>query len=290
MMSVMRCPMNGFTVLVLCLAAWAAAWSCSRKSTEASPTRVGDKTAEVPVPVDDTAPSPIEVPVEEQVPDAASMPLPDGALEYRLDLDTSIEHGCSQSMESDSIKGTMVLRIFGKNKAVLSLELERFHPIGPSLGKFKQGETEFIHTVTKTRSLWTGKADRGPLKALVKFDRVEASSVSFQGYGDVELPPAKSSASSLQLDCSIRTIEVYPPARPDAAPEDMENENPFKQDALLCTSSQELLDRFYNEILVDEAIPLGADHGLTVIYRKFYFQEDKVIRENPDPKKKPKAK
>lgn len=282
-----RCPVLA-AALLICLTVLAAGCLGKKTTLDSRPAPEGEPpppgpAGDPPPPAEDADP-----PAAEAAAPIEGLPLPEGALDFRLDLDLKNEHGCSQSMASDSLDGTMMLQVSEGDEAALSLEYERFYTIGPSLGKFKEGMTNFTHTTTLLKNVWSGRAERKPRSVTLEFKTVQTSSVKYEGYGKAELPAPNTEPSTLRLDCILKVIEAYPPVRPGGSPKDTENENPGEAEAMLCRSSQELLEWFSDVVLIEDALPFGPGPGLTLIYDRFYsvLNETHLVRLNKKSGKK----
>lgn len=207
-------------------------------------------------------------------------PMPSGEMDLSLVLDVDFEHGCSQSMESRSISGTLDLKIFTGDKAVLALDIEEYYTFGPSLGKFKQGHRDFTHRYWKERRVWKGKAKRKDDLLIFKFKTVDTARKEFPLYsGGGSMPPATPSASTLELTCRYMQIDVYGPVAKNKSAFDVDKETPKRKHAILCKPNQEVFDWYQDHILMDEFLPFSAAPGFILSYNKLYWTDTKVLRQ-----------
>ncbi|MFH1436940.1 MAG: hypothetical protein ABIJ56_14625 [Pseudomonadota bacterium] len=181
-------------------------------------------------------------------------------------------------MESRSISGSLDLLVTAADKAELSLDIKEYLTFGPSLGKFKQGQTDFTHRFWLEKRAWKGHAERRGDTLIVTFETVDAARQEFDLYSKGSLPPAVQTASTLELTCRYDELDVYGPAAKSKSVLNVDKEKPKKTRALLCKPSQEEFDWYQEYVLIGESLPFGAAPGFILGYSKMYWTETKVLR------------
>lgn len=193
--------------------------------------------------------------------------LPGGALAAELPLtarlifDIGREHGCSQSFASTNIDGLLTLDVAADGAAELSLETHTLHIFGPSLGRFREGDTEFDERREKQRQLWRGQAKRTGDSMMVQMKVIEHAHTNLPRWGDLPFPAPTTSTSNLRLDCTLGEVAAYPPPEREFAEQLIEGLETSPVKAWQCTASDAIFEP-YREVLADGKFPLGTGYGL----------------------------
>ncbi len=180
----------------------------------------------------------------------------------RAVIDIDHQHGCSQSVYNRGVDGWLTLEVGDDSTATLSLEIHEIAVSGPSLGRFKQGDTEFSDVRTKDRRTWTGSAAVADGGWIVRFDRVETAHVDQPQYGDLPYPRATSSPSSLVLECRRTPVPLYPAAVDEYSGWNTEGQQASPVDVVVCRPSEEIFD-LAHLVTLEGALVLGFGAGVS---------------------------
>jgi hypothetical protein len=178
-------------------------------------------------------------------------------LTVRTTLERDTSHGCSQSFESVSARGTVLLEIDPSGATRLTFDGRYFRNSGPSFGRFQAGDHGFSQLTELHHTTWSGRASTLPEGITITFDHVEAAEARFTGYGTMPLPAATSEAFAGQMHCAIARTEVFPAVEADA-------EQPTATPLLACSwvgSSPAPFDSYAEE---GASFQLGAGPGVRV--------------------------
>lgn len=135
------------------------------------------------------------------------------ALRTTLERDT--EHGCSQSFESVSARGTLLLEIDPSGATRLTFDGRYARNSGPSPGRYMAGDHSFSQLTELNHTTWSGRATALPDGITITLDHVEAAEARFTGYGTMPLPPATGQAFTGQIHCAIASTDVFPAVEAD---------------------------------------------------------------------------
>lgn len=175
------------------------------------------------------------------VEDVCALPA-SGPLALELQFMLSREHSCSQSWESTSDYGSLLVQIEGDGAATMTVQSTHSNVSGSQRGRSRGGEAP-VRSRRETRLEWTGRATREPGAIRLSMRPRGASPVEAarQPSIDVECRPARVPVRRMEVEKGgLRAESVAETAR-----------------VLLCTTSRPLLDGL--ALLVDEVkgVPLG---------------------------------
>lgn len=140
---------------------------------------------------------------------------------------TSREHGCSQSFESSSARGNLVLELAESGEVRVHVTVDRSSTFGPSIGRFRAGERDFSHRHEAEDRSWKGSAERDGEGFSVKLEQVESSCQALPAYGtEGGVPTRCLQEEAVLLRCTPVTVDVLKVAPADDRPtaEDAETE------------------------------------------------------------------
>jgi hypothetical protein len=232
-------------------------------STPASDVSAAQPSAE-PVESAPSAPDASEVALGCSPPRVGSaVPPAPAKLRFTADLDLHSEHGCSQSHESRGARGSVSLVIDPNDHATLTVHLEGSTVFGPSPGRFRQGDRDFVHTPNRTHDAWQGSVVRCDDTLHVRLTRVLSSRDQHGSWEDAALPDAAASNADLSVVCRAGTLSAF------ALPSDgstiwaLEGEPTERVAVLICELKEELFE-LQDLVLVDGALPLARSPDLVL--------------------------
>ncbi len=131
-------------------------------------------------------------------------------LDVRATLASTGEHTCSQSYASSRSSGTLALAIDRTGAAHLTLDGTYSQRMGPSPGRYMQGDHSFSETHQRHHASWSGTATIVGQGLVIALDHVDASEVYFSGGTPPPLPPATRAPTTIGLRCAIASSDVLP--------------------------------------------------------------------------------
>jgi hypothetical protein len=135
-------------------------------------------------------------------------PLTGEALSFKAKIELSVEHGCSQSVETASSMTELVVNVSDKDEVTVVAETFEGGSFGPSVGEFRRGGSrQFVHRFTRVKRTWHGRAARSPGLVRLEIDRVEAA---VDAAGGINYGPAKAEKLSHAIVCRDSGLLVGP--------------------------------------------------------------------------------
>jgi hypothetical protein len=131
-------------------------------------------------------------------------------LDVRATLARTGEHACSQSYASSRSTGTIALTIDRTGAAHLALDGTYAQHMGPSPGRYMQGDRSSSDTQQRHHAEWSGMATIAGQGVVIAFDHVDSAELYFSGATPPTLPPSTPAPVTLGLRCAIASSDVFP--------------------------------------------------------------------------------
>ena len=131
-------------------------------------------------------------------------------LDVRATLARTGEHACSQSYASSQSSGTIALTIDRTGAARLTLDGTYAQHMGPSPGRYMQGDRSSSDTQQRHHAQWSGTATIVGQGLVIAFDHVASAELYFSGATAPALPPGAWMPITVGLRCAIAASDVFP--------------------------------------------------------------------------------